>query len=68
MGKLAEQAADVQIALADLPGLAFAGRLVVAGADANPGSQTIGAAKGIHIGANFDQQHGSANQVDAGNR
>ncbi len=68
MGKLAEQTTDVEIALADVAGLALAGRLVVAGADADPGGQTIGAAEGIHIGANLDEQHRSADQIDAGNR
>ena len=38
---------------------------MVTGTDADPGSQTIGAAEGIHVGANFDKQHGRTNEVDA---
>lgn len=58
MGEFAEQATDVEVAFADVSGLAFAGRLVVAGADADPGRQAVRAAEGIHIGTDFDQQHG----------
>ena len=68
MSELAKQATDVEVALAKLAGLALAGRLVVARADADPGSQTIRTAEGIHIGANLNQQHGGADQVDTGNR
>ena len=67
MSELAEQAADIQIALAKATGFAFAGRLVVTGANADPGGEAIGAAKDRHVGADLDQQHGGADQIDAGN-
>lgn len=66
MGEFAEQAADVQVALADMAGLALAGRRVVAGSDADPGGQTVRAAEGLHVGANFDEEHGGTDQIDAG--
>ena len=46
VSELAEQTADIQIALADMAGFALAGRLVVARADADPGRQAIGVAEG----------------------
>lgn len=55
MSELAEQTADIRIALAEAAGFALAGRLVVARTDADPGRQAIGAAEGIHVGADFDQ-------------
>ncbi len=67
MSELAEQAVDIQIALAKATGFAFAGRLVVAGADADPGGEAIGATKAPHVGADLDQQHGGADQIDAWN-
>ena len=33
---------------------------------ADPGGQTIGAAEGIHVGADHDQQHGGADEIDTG--
>jgi len=64
--KFAEQAADVEVAFAEVAGLALAGGLVVAGADTHPGGQTVGVAEGVHIGADFHEQHAAADQVDAG--
>lgn len=45
MSELAKESADIEIAFADPAGLMFAGRLVVAGADADPGRQTVGIAE-----------------------
>lgn len=66
MGELAEQAVDVGVALADPTGLTFAGGLVVAGADADPGGHAVGGAKGRHVRADFHQQHGCPNAIDPG--
>lgn len=66
MSELTEQTPDIEVALANPSGFALARRLVVAGADADPGGQSIRAAEGIHIGANFDQQHGRADPIDTG--
>lgn len=68
MSELAEQTADIRIALANVAGLALAGRLVVAGANSHPGGQAMRAAEGIHIGANLGQQHGRTDQIDAWDR
>ena len=68
MSKLAEQAADIEIALADMAGFALAGGFIVSRTDAHPGSQTIRTAKGVHVGTDLDQQHGGADQIDAGDR
>ena len=66
MSELTAQATDVEIALADMAGFTLAGRRVVARTNADPGRQAIGAAEGIHIGANFNEPQGGADQVHAG--
>lgn len=66
MGELAEQAPDIEIAFAYPSGLALARRLIVAGTDADPEGEPIGAAAGIHVGADLNQQHGGADEIDTG--
>jgi hypothetical protein len=66
MSELAEQAPDIEITFAHPSGFALARRLMVAEADADPGGQPIGAAEGTHIGADLNQQHGGANEIDTG--
>jgi hypothetical protein len=53
MGKFAEQAPDVEIALADRARLAFAGRLLVARTDGDPGREPVRAAENAHVGTDF---------------
>ena len=65
MSELTEQTTDIEIALADMAGLALAGRLVVTGTDADPGSQTVGTAEGIHIGTNLHSRWRSPGNVRA---
>ena len=66
MGKLTEQAADIEIALADVPRFALARRLIVARAHADPGGQAIRASEDVHVGADFDQEHGGADEIHTG--
>jgi len=63
--KLAEQAPDIGVALAGASGFSFAGGFVVAGTDAGPGGQAVGAAEDAHIVADFDQQHRRTHEIDA---
>ena len=53
MSELAEQATDIEVALADASGFALASRFIVAGTDARPGCQSISVAEGFHVGANL---------------
>jgi len=66
MREFAEEPSDVEIAFADTAGFALPRRLVVARTDTDPGRQSISAAEGSHIAADFHQQHGRADQIDAG--
>ena len=63
MGKLTEQAADIEIALADVPRFALARRLIVARAHADPGGQAIRASEDVHVGADLHEQHGGADEI-----
>lgn len=68
MGELAEQTTDGEVALTHTPGLSFANRLVISGANADPGRQTIRTAESLHIGVNFDEQHSGTDPIDVGDR
>ena len=66
MGELTQKSPDIEVAFAHTSGFMFASRFVIARTDTDQGREAIRAAEGIHIGANFHQQHGRANQIDAG--
>ena len=68
MGKCAEQTANGGVAFADASGFAPARRFVVAGTDAHPRGQPIGAAEGGHVGTDLHEQHGRADPIDAAHR
>jgi hypothetical protein len=61
-----QKPADVGIALAAAAGPGRTRRLLIAGTASDPGCELVGAAEGIHIGADFNEQHGRADQVGAG--
>lgn len=52
--------------VADMPRLALAGRCFVARAEADPRGQEIGAAEGLHVGADVVREQGGTDRIGAG--